>query len=542
VPQSRNRELPRSSQGNCQEMMLKTGVCWVVVFSAGVKASYDAIAGYEPNSDVISHSEVDKDQKAMDDAVSAKDLAAAKLIYTLGGNSGPKADITITALAADAPAGAEVKQGTTAIGKIYKGPYKAGATKITVSYASTVKCMVGGLAADKQDPSGCFTVGGGDITVGGTSIGAATAVTNKYRTLQGFSTGAYAKMKTHKLYNQYYKYYGDDGTKEGAYANKRVMAGLDGTGICGNCDAKGKGEIAKKTSAYMNVWMYVIREFEDAIDDCQADCMNCNDDPVHAWDEGVAFYAGSLEKTDGSGKGAMIHALAEKRCVNFKTCKDGASGSAKVNNDLLPLFNSGRDKLLGSKCSEVRPIVDRIIDLMSVPIVQGSLRYAYKIGYEWGKHVADDKYFAEGAAFSAAILPRIDHCNKADAKLIADNMNIEVGRLNAFPNKQDSFAAVKKAFEDNYKCMGITCEDIGGLWSVDKYMDGFSPCTHTTSTGGSTPVATTTADPADPANPADPADTADSVADKTASAAVDLKPTLITAFVAVFAFLLEAHL
>jgi hypothetical protein len=38
----------------------------------------------------------------------------------------------------------------------------------------------------------------------------------------------------------------------------------------------------------MSVWMYAIREFEDALDDCQEGCTieNCNDDPVQAWDEG----------------------------------------------------------------------------------------------------------------------------------------------------------------------------------------------------------------------------------------------------------------
>ena len=52
----------------------------------------------------------------------------------------------------------------------------------------------------------------------------------------------------------------------------------------------------------MNAWMYAIREFEDAIDDCvscgTATCNEHSNDPsVHAWDEGVAFYAGSLEGT-----------------------------------------------------------------------------------------------------------------------------------------------------------------------------------------------------------------------------------------------------
>merc|ERR1719420_2605061 len=307
----------------------------------------------------------------METHLKVPDYVKAGAIYNKGGNSGAKAEITVSALAADAAKGAEVKQGTVAVGKM-KSAAAAGSTTITVSYTTSV-CKEGGL--DTKDVSGCFKVGGGAITIGGVDVGAPTAVANKYRTLAGFSTAAEKKM-TGQVYFDIYKAY----FKVGDYAHVRVMDALTTppTGICKACDDAARVQIAKKTSAYMNVWMYVVREFEDAIDDCQAGCIDCNDDPVHAWDEGVAFYAGSLEKTDGSGKGAMIHALAEKRCVNFKTCKDGASGSAKVNNDLLPLFNSGRDKLLGSKCSEVRPIVDRIIDLMSVPIVQGSLRYAYK--------------------------------------------------------------------------------------------------------------------------------------------------------------------
>jgi hypothetical protein len=50
-------------------------------------------------------------------------------------------------------------------------------------------------------------------------------------------------------------------------------------------------EAIKKGTAFMNVWMYTLRELEDALDDCQEGCNieNCNDDPVHAWDEGGKF-------------------------------------------------------------------------------------------------------------------------------------------------------------------------------------------------------------------------------------------------------------
>merc|ERR1711904_441150 len=270
----------------------------------------EEIAGYEPGSDVIQHNMLDLDQAEMETHLKTPHYDKAKAIYTLGGNSGAKAEITVSALAADAAKGATVKQGTVGLGKM-KSAAAAGATKITVSYTSV--CKEGGLGT--KDVSGCFTMAGGAITVGGVDIGAPTAVENKYRTLKGFSTAAEKKMTGQEYFDIYKAYF-----RVGDYADQRVMAGLDKTGICSACDDAARVQIAKKTSAYMNVWMYVIREFEDAVDDCKAGCINCNDDPVHAWDEGVAFYTGTLEGTDGSGSGKMLHALADKRCKNFGTC------------------------------------------------------------------------------------------------------------------------------------------------------------------------------------------------------------------------------
>jgi hypothetical protein len=76
-------------------------------------------------------------------------------------------------------------------------------------------------------------------------------------------------------------------------------------------------EVAKKVAVYGNAWMYVIHEFEDAIQDClNADLMD-NDASVHAWDEGVAFYVGSLgaesDGDDPSTWGKMIYELANMR-------------------------------------------------------------------------------------------------------------------------------------------------------------------------------------------------------------------------------------
>merc|ERR1719217_504655 len=419
---------------------------------------YQLIAGYAPGSDVSQHNLLDLDQAEMETHLKVNDFAKAKAIYTLGGNSGAKASITVGALAAQAAKGAAVMQGGVAKGKM-KSAAAAGSTSITVSYTSV--CKEGGLST--KDVSGCFTTTGGAISIAGTNVGAPKAVTNAYRTLAGFSIAAESKMTGQEFYDPYKAYF-----TQGDYAHQRVMAALDKTGICSACDDIARVEIAKKTSAYMNVWMYVIREFEDAIQDCQAGCIDCNDDPVHAWDEGVAFYTGSLEGTDGSGSGKLIHALADKRCKNFGTCS--ASGGSAVNAALFPLFEQGKIALQQGKCSYVPALKKRIVELMSVPLVQGALRYAYKVAKEMFVDTGS-KEKAEGAAFSAAILPRIHVCDASAAKTIADNMKIDAAAPMAA-----GLAAVKSAFEKTYACLGITCADVGGIIvSGTEYYEGAEP-------------------------------------------------------------------
>merc|ERR1719240_402465 len=404
------------------------------------------ITGYQPGSDVIQHSLIDLDQKEMEAHLGTTPVAfdKAKQIYTLGGNSGAYAQLTVGALGAAITKGTSVTQGG-ATGKV-KSDAKQGDTTLVVSYSST--CKVGYYSW----PRGCFFTTAA-VKAGDKDIGQPTAVVNKYRTLAGFSTAALAKMKGQPFYVPYRAYY-----THGDYANHYVTAALDGTGAFKGQPEAARIQGAKKGSAYMNVWMYVIREMEDAIADCKSGCLKCNDDPVHAWDEAVAFYSGSLEGTDGSGSGKLLYALADKRCANFATCELGTKGMSKVNIAIIEQFKLGKMKLDEGKCLDLRPITNRIVELMSIPLVQGSLRYAYKVG----KLGEGDKARAEGAAFSAAILPRVAACDAGAAKIISDNMNIDTST-----SMKSGFVLLKKAFESTYKCLGFTCEDVGGLTSYD---------------------------------------------------------------------------
>jgi hypothetical protein len=476
--------------------------------SAKRRLSFEAIAGYEPGSNVVDHNALDRDQKAMEMAMSngfltGNDFDLAKQIYEEGGNSKSYALVTVAN-----PIGVALTKGqivtvkdasgtdvTTA--KIYSDA-EASATTFKVQYptfdvqSSYVNCRVGALPNDAANQAGMsnfgsFTTGcwssGYQFVTADNEVLTSTALVNKNgRTLQGFSLQAEAKMWRYQDFQAFKAYYGD-----GNYADKWVTAAFDMTNTgftSGRGDAdfsavndvSTRKECVKKGTAYMNVWMYVVREFEDAIDDCQVGDIGFNDDshnsgPVHAWDEGVAFYAGSLEGYDGSGSGVMPYALADKRCANYRTCGQVGyelDGTSRVNYELFDLFEIGKVQLQMGYCDVIPPIVRQIVKWMTVPLIQGTLRYAYKVDYMGGA----EKEKAEGAVFAAAVLPRVHYCSPSAAATIYSNMKIGAESTN--------FEEVKNAFEEVYGCLEITCDMIGGLWdsSSDDYYELFTPCTY----------------------------------------------------------------
>ena len=212
--------------------------------------------------------------------------------------------------------------------------------------------------------------------------------------------------------------------------------------------------------------MYVIRELEDAVDDCVKGCDrdDCNDDAVHALDEAVAFYTGS---TQGNGSnGNLLYALAEKRCLNFGTCSP-TSGIAKVNEHIFVQFKQMQNNLLSDECTAARLNKERIAELMYVPMIHGTLRYAY---FQDIQNDTTPKSDAEGAAFMAAMLPKLHACNADDAAEL-------YAMLRLGNDGPVDFARARQLMQRSYSCMKISCKDVGGLTDGEFYFDGAAPCT-----------------------------------------------------------------
>jgi len=500
---------------------------------ADVQASYDLIAGYAPGSTVTDHNAIDRDQQAMEEFLTTNppDYTGALAVFTSGGSSQSGATFTLSAAL-----GAAVASGTTITGTAVdgttltcnsRGAKTATDTEIFCRYtvsdsqATYNTCRQGSLGTTTMAlTTGCFTTGTITIATSPQITATVTAVSNAAtRTLRGFSANAGARMLScsigcpYKDFLHFYNYYGDSD-----YGLKWVEAAINGvaTGFTsgrGNADFTGlaavmREEAAVKGSAYIVANMYAIREFEDAIDDCITSCVGvaCNaisGSSVHAWDEGVAFYTGSLEGQGGSTSGVMGYRLAEKRCANFKTCGGSSptdalvattaatagtatSGVSNVNIRLFDLFAEGEHLLIMGRCSEVRPFVEKIADIMSVPLIQGTLRYAWRMEYE---AAAGDKERAEGATFAAAVLPRVYQCSVADAEIINTHMN-----MNAVKAATD-FSVVKAAFERNYACMNVTCADVGGYYSsnIADYYSEAAPCVDKSTSSSSSDISSTAA-------------------------------------------------
>ena len=278
------------------------------------------------------------------------------------------------------------------------------------------------------------------------------------------------------------KYWKSKNLDEHTWGEQMIKAAFEGTKVGTNThlDFSTVGrdfrkEAIQKGIVYANIFPYVIWEMQDAVNDCLALAGTNNDDKsVHAWDEAVAFYAGSKTRGKGYGilesdAGKLQYRLADKRCINFKTCANGFSGTSNVNQDIFALFNLGKEEARKSAtaastadCAQLNTLKEKIATLSLVPFVQGTLRYLYKTRNDDSGRSA--KQVGELWAFATAILPFVA---EADANA-AEMLYRRAWQLDFTSN---SYEEIKSALEATYPKLGagagvglVTCEAVGNLY------------------------------------------------------------------------------
>lgn len=321
-------------------------------------------------------------------------------------------------------------------------------------------------------------------------------VDNKnWLTLRSLSTNAATTMKSlsGSYYEDFQKFVDFYGNTD--YADKWVMGAAKGEDTAfsknhGNADFSaiwrtgGKGRIEAMTNGVwlLNVWMYVIRQMEYAIDLCNVDCTESTKDAceVHAvaeWDKAVAYYAGSLAGENGEGRGVFPYAYANTRAKEFKTTgykSDDTSGTSYVNLETIFLFQRGQGILMegiesAKRCESAKNIKNSITNLMKIPLIQSVYRYAWMREYQT---TYDEKHEATAATFTAALLPYVHECKASHSAFLYDHTRIGAGTESA----EGSFSKIKSKMEEIYDCLGVSCSQIGGYHGDGEYMEGAGPC------------------------------------------------------------------
>merc|ERR1712183_746583 len=143
-------------------------------------------------------------------------------------------------------------------------------------------------------------------------------------------------------------------------------------------------------------------------------------------------------------------------------------GMSHVNIELFKEFSIGQSKLVQGQCKSAREQKENIEQLMLVPLIQGTLRYAWKT--QAGEVYYSEKAEAEGVIFAASVLPAVYACDPDAASTIEDSM--VAGQSNTA-----DFGAVKSAFESTYECMGVNPDHVGGLYdaATGDYYEGAEP-------------------------------------------------------------------
>ena len=416
-------------------LLLAMGVCLLDV----ARATFPYLGGYEPLTNVTEHSEIDLD--------------LINIMANLGETCGASCEL-------------KVCSGTP--GCKYDGS--------VMEFPRGNTCQWNGTKLDSG--SSCTNTSNAyDIWHEGQNSEKSSAMRN----IAAFASGAATKGASASVPyrdNRYIaimnKYWNSKGLDEHTWGYDMIKAAFDGTNVghmnFGTVGRDFRKEAIQKGIVYLNVFPYVIWEMQDAVNDCNGgDATNNDDQSVHAWDEAVAFYAGSTVGGDHgtSETGELQFALADKRCKNFKTCTDGFSGGSRVNADIIAHFTTGKEKansgnVANGDCDALDSLMEKISALSLVPFVQGTMRYLYKTKNDG---VRSAKEAGELWAFATAILPFVDEVDP-DA---AENLYKRAWKLDF---ETTSYEDIKSGIESTLTKLGagegvgvVTCSMVGDLYA-----------------------------------------------------------------------------
>ncbi|CAJ1967662.1 unnamed protein product [Cylindrotheca closterium] len=410
----------------------------------------------------------------------------ARAVYQLGAYCQSYATLML-----DAPLTSEILQGTEVTGTnangdsvsgiVHSGAFSGDAT-LEVMYLIPSDgianlCSVAGNPTPQYEQclntSGEISVSGGPtLTYSNYDLDNDTAagqsIQSMSMTISGAGTLGYPRIGT------FASYYGTN-----RYANEFIQAAFDKADTqfdSGNAEFTKWTQFGTKSfitvaTLTMSSWMHIIIKMQDAVEVCKSLPQGQKSvQEVPLWDNAVATYRGM----GGAAGGTMgqLWYLADNYCQKFGTCQDGPGGSqgiAKANSKLYAHFNAGKQDLLDGNCDLAESSLDAAATTMTIPIIQGLLYHAYELDlFQEQREIVQ----GEAAAFLHSLLPLVHACSGGNAVMIYNEIKVGNG-------KTASFEAIKTSLEGTYECLGVSCEDIGGIVDLadpTTYLENGAPC------------------------------------------------------------------
>ena len=481
-----------TSHPTLTEMWTKTKliVSFLVASACITSGKYASIGDYQPQNDVAAYLALGEDLRAIDSALQEETdegFQKALKIYQQGAYSDPFTLITVQdGLPFDISKGTTLtgvdNEGRHTIVTVAFSSYKAGASQIEIAFRGETPCRMSGIPVPELN--GCLE-SDGELVVEGRpeKIRYSYTLTDirNYHTIENLSRNAHSKFRPHgNTHATYFKDFQKQVDFFGSpdFADQIIKAAFNGGKYVGQHMAldfsqfslRARRSIIVHTAAFSILGLFVIRELETALFNCDHRCgsSGCNAASIHSLDAAVALYTGALYQENG--KGNLNYGLGEKMCGEFRTCGSDAlklKGPANVNIDIFKEFNAFQKDLDASHCHEAKMGKEAIAHQMSVPLLQATL-LAIKLDAE--RDFMESR--AERVVFSTSVLPLLFECDPVESLYVVEQANPLVTMA------KSGFARTKSIFESNYRCMGVTCKDIGGIWDKDagNYVEGAESC------------------------------------------------------------------
>jgi len=252
------------------------------------------------------------------------------------------------------------------------------------------------------------------------------------------------------IYSLFQSYFQSDN-----YADDIILSALerDGTAF-DNASRRQLSEVVFRTLQTMIPFMQVVAKLRSAISRCEA-----NEPGLELVDQAAALFVGSIEGSYEGGdmdrSGKLLFALGKETCEAFDKCE--SHDDAAANEFILVSLRDMKRSISSNDCAAASTILEDAIEMMSVPMIQGTLSLAV-INSKLQPR-SDKESLGAGYVFATSLLPMIKEADPTSAATILNNMDFNLDQKPVIDGPETVF----NAFRDALPAMNVNCHYVGSL-------------------------------------------------------------------------------